>query len=131
MESRKPAFRFERLAIWQKSVEFANQVYDATELFHAKERFGLTSQLRRAASSISANIAEGSSRASNRDFSRFVEIAFGSLCESVSHLYLAKLRGMIGQESYESLYCSAGDLSKMISAFRSSLGKWKPETGEG
>ncbi len=120
-------FRFERLAIWQRSLEFANQVYDATETFPAKERFGLTSQVRRSASSISANIAEGSSRASGKDFSRFVEIAFGSLCETISHLYLAKLRGMIDSEKYESIYGSAEELSKMISAFRNSLGKWKPE----
>ena len=119
-------FRFERLDIWQKSVEFAGTVYKTTDSFPAKEQFGLTSQLRRSAVSISANIAEGSSRLSNKDFSRYIEIAFGSLCETVSHLYLAKQSGFLEQEQYKKLYSAAEELSKMLSAFRNTLGNWKP-----
>lgn len=120
-------FRFERLDVWKKSTEFAGMVYRATETFPAKERFGLVSQLRRAAVSISANIAEGSSRASNRDFSRFVEIAFGSLCETISHMYIARSQGMIVEQQYAMLYDAAEELSRMLSAFRGSLGQWMPE----
>jgi len=121
----QPAFRFEKLGIWQKSIEYADAVYDATEAFPAKERFGLTSQLRRAAASVSANIAEGSSRASDRDFSRFVEIAFGSLCESISHLCLARRRTMVSDKDYSHLYGAAQELSKMLSSFGNTLGQWK------
>jgi four helix bundle protein len=102
-------------------------VYEATEAFPTKERFGLTSQLRRAAVSISANIAEGSSRASNKDFSRFVEIAFGSLCETVSHLYISKSQRMLSEDKFTQLYAASEELSKMLSSFRNSLGKWMPE----
>lgn len=119
-------FRFERLEIWQRSVEFAGMVCRSTDSFPAKEQYGLTSQLRRAAVSVSANIAEGSSRASGKDFSRYIEIAFGSLCETVSHLYLAKQNGFLEQDQYKRLYSTAEELSKMLSAFRNTLGKWKP-----
>jgi four helix bundle protein len=71
-------FRFEKLIVWQKAIVFADQIYQMTRTFPSDERFGLTSQLRRAAVSISANVAEGSSRTSNRDFARFVEIAYGT-----------------------------------------------------
>jgi four helix bundle protein len=77
-------FRFEKLEVWQNAIEFAGRVYDFTRPFPADERFGLTSQMRRAAVSISSNIAEGSSRNSDVDFRRFLEIAYGSLMEVVS-----------------------------------------------
>ena len=120
-------FRFEKLSVWHRSVKFAGAIYDATEHFPAKEQFGLTSQLRRAAVSISANVAEGSSRVSNRDFSRFVEIAYGSLCETLSDLVIAKSRGFLTDDAHNSLYASAEELARMLSSLRNSLGKWKPE----
>ena len=124
-------FRFEKLSVWKKSLEFADAVYSATEPFPPRERFGLTSQLRRAAGSVGANIAENSSRVSNKDFSRFIEIAFGSLCETIAHLFLAKKRQMIGDPGFGELYSKADELSRILSSFRSSLGKWKPEASEG
>ena len=72
-------FRFEKLDVWQKAVNFANDVYEVTRTFPSEERFGLTSQIRRASVSISSNIAEGSGRSSNKDFARFVEIAYSSV----------------------------------------------------
>ena len=120
-------FRFEKLDVWNRSSDFADTVYTATESFPRKEQFGLTSQVRRAAVSISANLAEGSSRVSNKDFSRFVEIAFGSLCETVSMLRLATKRGFKEEEQYRGLYQAAEELGRMLSAFRNSLGKWKPD----
>jgi len=79
-------FGFEKLDVWQKAVEYGDTIYEITKPFPAEELFGLTSQLRRAAVSVSANIAEGSSRSSNIDFKRFIEIAYGSLLETVSEL---------------------------------------------
>ena len=92
-------FSFERLVVWQKAIEYADFVYKITKDFPADERFGLTSQLRRSAVSISANIAEGSSRSSRADMSRFIEIAYGSLLESVTNFgssaYLVGKNGVI------------------------------------
>ena len=72
-------FKFERLAVWQKALEYADAVYSCTEDFPTRENFGLSSQLRRAAVSVSSNIAEGNSRTSKADYARFIEIAYGSL----------------------------------------------------
>ena len=77
-------FNFEKLDVWQEAIQFADLVYELSGDFPANERFGLTNQMRRAAVSISSNIAEGSSRMSCTDFARFVEIATGSLFEVVS-----------------------------------------------
>jgi four helix bundle protein len=70
-------FNFEKLDVWQEAIQFADLVYELTGDFPNDERFGLTNQMRRAAVSISSNLAEGSSRISRIDFSRFVEIATG------------------------------------------------------
>jgi four helix bundle protein len=83
-------FKFEKLEIWHRAVEYAELLYNVTKSFPPEERFGLTSQLRRSAVSVSANIAEGSSRSSNADTARFIEIAYGSLLESVAELEIAK-----------------------------------------
>ena len=68
-------FNFEKLEVWQKAIDFADLVYNYTRNYPTDERFGLTNQMRRAAVSISSNIAEGTSRMSQTDFARFIEIA--------------------------------------------------------
>ena len=83
-------FGFEKLEVWQRAIEFADDVYTCTRGFPDSERFGLTSQMRRAVVSISSNIAEGSGRGSKRDFGRFVEIAYGSVMEVVSQAQIAR-----------------------------------------
>ena len=85
------------------------------------ERFGLTNQIRRALVSISSNIAEGSGRSSRKDFARFVEIAFGSLLETVSQFTIAKRQGFIEQPDFERLYAAAERLSRMLSGLKNSL----------
>ena len=85
-------FSFERLEVWQKAIDFADLVYKVTKTFPDDERFGLTSQMRRAAVSISSNIAEGSSRFSKPDFARFLEIATGSVFEVVSQSFISRRR---------------------------------------
>ena len=70
--------KFKQLEIWKQTRIFCTQIYSLTSSFPNEERYGLTNQLRRAAVSIPSNIAEGSSRKSNKDFARFLEIAIGS-----------------------------------------------------
>lgn len=80
---------FEKLEVWQKSRSLEQVVYRVTKNFSTEERFGLTSQLRRAAISVSSNIAEGSTRWGKRDKARFYEIAYGSLIEVMNQLILS------------------------------------------
>ena len=83
-------FPFEKLEVWHKTVDFADMVYRLTKKFPDAERFGLTSQMRRAAVSISSNIAEGSARFSHNDFAHFVEIATGPLFEVVTQAAIGR-----------------------------------------
>ena len=116
-------FRFEKLDVWQKAVDYADLIYRITQSFPVEERFGLTSQLRRSAVSVSSNIAEGSSRASKTDLTRFIEIAYGSLLESISELEIAKRQKFLDEEMFEAAYKKAEDLAKMLSGFRRALKK--------
>lgn len=114
-------FNFEKLDVWQDAIEFADTVYRLTRAFPDQERFGLTNQLRRAAVSISANIAEGSSRTSRQDFARFVEIATGSLFEVVSESVLAKRQHLLSESQFIEIYGAAEKQGKMLSGLRRSL----------
>jgi four helix bundle protein len=114
-------FRFEKLDVWQAAIELADIAYRATRDFPADERFGLTSQIRRSAVSISANIAEGTGRSTDRDKTRFVEIAYGSLMETVSHAVVAQRQGFLEQAQFDHLYSRADRLARMLSGFRDSL----------
>ena len=82
-------YGFEKLDVWQKSRLLVRDIYLITKSFPEDERFGLTSQLRRAMISVSCNIAEGTSRWSNKEKIRFIEIDYGSLMEVVNCLMLA------------------------------------------
>ncbi len=115
-------FGFEQLDVWQKSIEYADDVYRVTRAFPADERFGLTNQLRRASVSVSSNIAEGSGRGSNPDFSRFLEIAYGSLMETVSQSTVAKRQQFCNDDDFQKLYGEAERIARMLSGLRNSLG---------
>ena len=114
-------FRFEKLDVWQKAVEYAGRVYEVTRKFSDDERYGLISQMRRAAVSVSSNLAEGSARNSDRDFARFVEIAYGSLMETISQAQIAKIQHFIQDDSFNELYQRADQLARMLSGLRSTL----------
>ena len=114
-------FNFEKLDVWQKAIDFADLIYNDTQPFPAEERFGLTTQLRRAAVSISSNIAEGSSRSSKSDFARFVEIATGSVFEVVSQAFIARRQTFLSEEEFRVMYADAEELSRMLSGLRKSL----------
>jgi four helix bundle protein len=105
-------FNFEKLDVWQEAIEFADLVYELSGGFPSDERFGLTNQMRRAAVSISSNIAEGSSRASRPDFARFVEIASGSLFEVVSQSTISLRRRLLTRDHYDQIYKAAENRAK-------------------
>ncbi len=116
-------FNFENLQAWQHAIDFAHSVYRSTRTFPADERFGLTNQMRRAAVSVSSNIAEGSSRSSHVDFARFVEISTGSLFEVVSQSFIAKQEGYLNFEEFDHLYALAEREGRILSGLRNSLPK--------
>ena len=114
-------FNFEKLEVWHKAIEFADFVYTVTRSFPSDERWGLTNQMRRAAVSISSNIAEGTSRSSKTDYGRFIEIATGSIFEVVSQATIGKRQGWLNEADYATLYSAAERQSRMLSGLRKSL----------
>jgi four helix bundle protein len=118
-------FKFEKLTVWQKSVAFADLIYTTSRAFPADERFGLTDQIRRAAVSISSNIAEGSAR-SDLDFVKFLRYATGSLYEVVTQAQIAKNQGLLTTEAYARLHTEAEEISRMLSGLVRSLGHPTP-----
>jgi len=115
-------FNFEKLEVWKKAIDFADFVYATTRAFPDDECFGLTNQMRRAAISISSNIAEGTSRHSKEDYARFLEIAAGSIFEIVSQSCVAQNQNYLSEENRLRLYNAAEEQSKMLSGLRRSLG---------
>jgi four helix bundle protein len=113
-------FGFENLEVWQEAIEFADVVYMVTRSFPDDERFGLVSQMRRCAVSISSNIAEGSGRKSGKDFARFVEFAYSSVLECVSQMHIAKRQQYLTNDDFDDLYRRANQLTRMLSGLRSS-----------
>ena len=91
-------FKFEKLAVRQNSLDFADLIYSETASFPPEERFGLTNQIRRAAPSVPSNLAEGSAR-SDADFSRFVGYASGSPDEVVTQSFIARRRKFLSEAS--------------------------------
>ena len=114
-------FNFEKLDVWRKAIDFAGLIYSETRSFPLEERFGLTNQLRRAAISVSSNIAEGSSRSSKSDFARFVEIATGSVFEVFSQAFIAHRQSFLSEDQFRKIYTDAEELSRMLSGLRKSL----------
>ena len=114
-------FRFEKLTVWQDAIAFADFIYAVSRDFPAEERYGLTSQMRRASVSVSSNIAEGSGRGSDKDFARPVEIAYGSVMEVVSQSRIATRQAFLSTEDYDVLNQRAEKLARMLSGLRHSL----------
>ena len=114
-------FNYEKLETWQEAITFADLIYSVTKRFPNDERFGLMNQMRRAAVSVSSNLAEGSSRNSRPDFARFVEIATGSAFEVVSQAFVARKQGFLGEDDFKKIYKASEKLGKMLSGLRRSL----------
>jgi four helix bundle protein len=108
---------FKKLQIWQRGIEIVKLSYKLTEQLPSTERFNLFSQINRAAISIPSNIAEGSSRRSERDYFRFLEIALGSCFELETQIILLNELGLITSESINGLLSEIRLEQQMISAF--------------
>ena len=114
-------FRFEELDIWKLAIEYANEIYDISNKFPDCEKYNLIMQIRKAALSISSNIAEGSGKTTNKNFSSFLDISVGSALETVNLLYFAKTRNYINEQARLDLYNKAEILVKKIRAFKKRL----------
>lgn len=112
---------FKNLNIWRLSIDLANDVYILTDLFPKNEEFGLKSQLRRCSVSIASNIAEGSSRSSNKDFNRFLEIILGSLYELQTQIIISSNRNYVELSKLEIIENKITELQRMISGFQKNL----------
>lgn len=105
----------EKLDVWKKSVDFAVTIYKETGNFPKEEKFGLTSQIRRASVSISANIAEGAARNSTKEFLYFLSIAQGSASEVSTEILIAFRLGFLSEKIYSELYSNLDEIGRMIS----------------
>lgn len=109
------------LDAWIKSVDFVVAIYGVTKTFPADEKFGLTSQIRRASVSISSNIAEGAARRSEREFLQFLSHSQGSASEVDTQLLIAFRLKFINEADYRSLEKSLDDIGRMISGLSNHL----------
>ena len=109
------------LIVWQKSIALARMIYEFSRKLPREELYGLTSQMRRAAVSIPANIAEGQARQSTGEFRQFLGISRGSLAELETLLVLSKELAYATNESVEPLLSACEEISKMLRALLHSL----------
>ena len=119
--TRSPILSYRDLDVWQHAIRIVVDSYRLTAAFPADERFGLTSQLRRAAVSIPSNIAEGHSRLGSGEFRRFVSIARGSVGEVETQIAVAVALGFVAAHETSSLASQLDELSKMLFSLYRSL----------
>lgn len=105
---------FRNLIVWKRGVELATQVYKKTVNFPKFELYGLTSQNRRSAVSISSNIAEGAGRRSKKEFANFLGISNGSACELETHLLIARNLEYLSENDFEKLFNEVNEIQKML-----------------
>lgn len=117
MEDKTKISEFEQLKVWQEAQGWAVQVYKITSKFPSNEIYGVTSQIRRAVSSISANIAEGFGRRTNPDKLHFYSIAYGSTLETKNFLYLSEKLGYLKSSDLETLINQGTVVQKLLNAF--------------
>ena len=114
---------FEDLIVWQKAHQYVLSIYHVTKVYPKEETFGLTNQIRRAATSITANIAEGYTRLGHKEKLRFYNISQGSLEETKNFLLLSRDLGYISSADKEELYAKALEIGKLLYSYSHSLTK--------
>lgn len=113
-------FSFEKLTVWQKARKLSIVIYKVTKLFPEDERFGLISQMRRCAISISSNIAEGTGRHSAKDKARFTEIAYGSALELLNQAILSNDLEFLSDEDYGPIRETISEVTAMLDGLHKS-----------
>ncbi len=114
-------FKFEKLNVWQKAIDFTTKTHNLTRTFPREELYILTSQIKRAADSIALNVAEGSTGQSNAEFKQFIGYSIRSAIEVVTCLYIGRSRDIINEEKFKELYAEAEEIIKMLQGLRNSL----------
>lgn len=114
-------FKFEKLIIWQKAMDFGEDINKITVNFPDKEKFNLSSQIRRASDSIALNISEGSIGQSNPEQKKFIGYSIRSLAEVVTCLFKAKRRNYISESQFEGFYNESSHLMNMMQAFKKNI----------
>ena len=117
---------FRNLIVWQKALKLAIEAYQVSKKFPKEELYGLTSQIRRAAFSIPANIAEGYARRHLGEYLQFLGIAFGSGAELETELIIAKEIGLLSINDFSKLMQLLDEVMKMLNALMNSLKRTKP-----
>lgn len=112
---------FKKLEIWKRSRLLVKRVYIILKNFPETEKFGLVSQLKRAVISVPSNISEGCGRRTNKDLSRFLDIAVGSFCEIETQIYLAQDLSFISNEQTDIILNETIEIRKMIIGFQNTL----------
>lgn len=111
-------YSFEKLEVWQEAKEFTKIIYAFTSKFPDSEKFGLTSQIRRATVSICSNIAEGSARKTGKDKARFTTIAFSSAVEVLNQLIISKELGFLSEEDYQKSRSQLESITNKLNSLR-------------
>ena len=123
-------YSFEKLDVYIESRAFVKSIYSVSGCFPESERFALTAQIHRAAVSITSNIAEGTSRTSNKDKAHFMEMSYGSLMEVVSQLQIAMDLDYISKQQYADLQTPIENISYKLYALRRSFMENKPRSNK-
>lgn len=116
-------FYFEKLDVWQEARSFIKDIYVCSATFPTEERYGMTSQIRRASMSIAANIAEGMSRKTDKDKARFVNLAFSSAIEVLNHLIISNDFGWLTEEQYVNLRNKLEKITNQLNSLYKALNK--------
>lgn len=111
-------FSFEKLTVWIDSKELIKMIYLVTKKFPEEEKFGLTSQLRRASISVASNLAEGTSRITNKDKAHFTTMAYSSLMEVLNQIIITKDLNFINDENYKTLRETIEKIANKLNALR-------------
>lgn len=112
---------YKKLQVWESSISLATSIFKISATFPSSEIYGITSQIRRCAVSIPSNIAEGAGRNSDKSFSHFLSIAYGSACELETQLIIAKNLGYLQETNLTELSEKLGFIQKMIYKLNISL----------
>lgn len=115
------SFKFEKLNVWQKAVDFTADIHGLTREFPKEELYILASQLKRAADSIALNVAEGSTGQTNAEFKQFIGYSIRSAIEVVACLYIGRNRKIITTADFDKFYTAAEEIIKMLCGLRNSL----------